>query len=282
MSDNLAVTTDIIDINRIALLLSQEFRRYKDGFDESPIPESQQSRGLFIAWIATFLPEAVSQEFVSELETYAYDARDMGDYQYEGWWRILPLDIALYALTGDSKWLLTAMTNIDHHKSDFRRLAFEALALAADRLKADDSQFSSRVASNLEKHHFFSDQAVALFVAAKGEPSVKLKLLTKWHALYKDTVADDMIRALCEGRGYDNPFSGMMICLHQYVCLRLMQSLSETSLSFARDKGVPQLQLTLNSQESLGNVLWRRLRAHPLSSAAIGVPSVENKKAGTL
>ncbi len=280
MQDKTLMTTAGLDVERVGCLLWQEFRRFQAWVEARPVPECQQARGHFIAWIAAFCPEAVPKGFINALRAFVSKIREADDYRSEHWWRILPLDVALSTLTNSPSYLRVAVTNVDHEGSQLRLLVFEALAVVAERLDGNDEELRRRTAHNLETHHFYADHGVALVTVARGVPEAKRALLNEWRARYRNTVADDMLRDLTEGREHPNPFIGHMLWLHQYACLRLMQTPDPVPSASGKDIAALQARLPLDPQESLGQVLWRRMRAHPLMAPTIGIPRTGSTDGG--
>lgn len=117
--DNFALTN--LDLARIESALREILREFNRDFEQTPIGEIQDLRALSILWATLFIPEAMSPRFRRALIQTAEQYRGRPDYGNHAWYRALPIEAALYVLTGSPFWLPSLLNNIDHHKSSLRR-----------------------------------------------------------------------------------------------------------------------------------------------------------------
>ena len=122
-----------ISLDRVQRVLWSQLERFQTSYDENPIVESQDLRALSIAWIAVFLEEAVPPSFLETLMEVVLRLRARADFSHRGWHCLAPMDVALFALTGDRDWLFYVATNLDHHSSVLRRFVVNSFALIANR-----------------------------------------------------------------------------------------------------------------------------------------------------
>ena len=275
----------MIDATWLALILRSEFSHFRVEFDREPTPEFQELRAYFLAWCAVFLPEAFSESFVNDLRTWKRDVRTRSDYRTSCWYRCLPLDAALFALTGDLTWIDTARANIDHHNSSLRLPALESLILDVDRLAFDDPELQPRVAYNIEALQFYAYWGIALLAFAQGNSAAKRAKFQDWLQQYDPIMTSALLKDLVRGAYVRNPLLWSLVWITQYVSLRLVccrpPSRHQRSLlpvaheppsqGAVRAQQVPMLAVSEGG--NLKNALWRRLREHPAGHAHIHLGS---------
>ncbi len=109
-----------LDISRIENALWEILREFRRDFERTPIDELQDLRAFSILWAALFVPEALSLRFLHTLSRTGEQYRERPDYGNNCWYRVMPLEAALYVLTGWDFWLPVLLDNSDPPKCSLR------------------------------------------------------------------------------------------------------------------------------------------------------------------
>jgi hypothetical protein len=188
----------------------------------------------------------------------------------------LPIEAALYVLTGEESWLDTIRLNLDHHKMSLREVVTESLALVANRL-VFDAEMLKRIAHNLEVLHFFREWPVILFATSKGDPDSKRQQVRKWLDSY-DLKGDerDVLQKLVQGHLVVNPFLNRLLRTQQFLTLRLAGSITAPAEPPTQLPLLPpdQGELDLCDDPLDASVVWKRLSEHPLTASMIKIEGV--------
>ncbi len=249
----------VIDLSRIRRLLAYELGRYWAGFQVDPHSELQQLRGLMITWLAVFLPETFTPKMRDGLRSFSWKARSFDEFWAKGWYRTLPLDSALFALTGDVGWVETARLNLDHMTSSLRAVVQDSLIFVADRLQFADQELQTRIEASLANGNMYADQALALLAVSQGDPAAKCAVFSEWlqrHAQCRVLNERAALETLAAGHHLPNPLLSNVMLVEQYVMLRFACAIP------------PSRQLAL-PDATLSQALWRRLAAHPVRQRTI-------------
>ena len=267
-----------LDVMRIENVLWDLLRAYRTDFEITPISEIQDLRAFSILWSALFTPEAVSARFRLALARVARQYRDRKDFGGNVWFRVLPIEAALYVLNDDPSWLTTLLPNLDHHKSSLRTMTIESVALIANRL-AFDADTLRRIAHNMEARHMFADWGVMLLAISKGTAEYKRKTIRTWldlHEINSDEQA--VVESLADGKLVQNPFLYRLLRTQQFLTLQLARSIPErpVQLSLDDDWGADletsdQMTLFARQTADLSGIVWERIAAHPLTVSLIEI-----------
>jgi hypothetical protein len=194
-----ALSTASISLDRVQRVLWNQLEHFQIGFDEHPIPENQDLRALSIAWIAVFLKEAVPPSFVETLMALVLRFRARADFSNFGWYRVSPLDIALFASTGDRAWLCDVASNLDHHKRSLRRFVVNSFALVANRVTFD-REMLDRTAHNLQVRHSGCEELAVLFATSDLTNAEKKKQISQWLSQFRlNPHEEECLRHLAAG-----------------------------------------------------------------------------------
>lgn len=248
--NNTLFSTFEIDYSRVENLLYEELNLFVAGYDIQPIPAVQEMRAFFIAWMAVFFSEVISENFVEILTKRITNYRSDPDFETRGWMRLLPLDVALYAITGNINWLRLCIANIDHHTYSLRGIVLESLSLVANKLSFYDTELQIRTENNIRNQHHLCDWGVILLLATNGSREEKIRLLKKWHKEFGEkSWAYHVIDNILNGKSVPNTyFSGLMQEIQLYITQRLI--CKPTNIR----KGSQQLHIeyydSVNSDES--------------------------------
>jgi hypothetical protein len=263
---------------RLSQVLRSEFELWVNHFGHSPVPESQDLRAFFIQWFAVFAPELFGHDFRQEMGNFIHDIRMRDDFRYKGWYEILPLDTALYALQGDIDWIRMARFNFDHHKSDLRSFVLESLLLIVDKLEFQDTELLSRTALNLGSRQFGCEECVIFLAMTQGSPEAKRNQIGQWLDRF-NLNEHQTLKRLADGDFILNPFLDRLNWVARYILLRLacndvplqLTLFPDTSLQPPDQESTVEadLQLTIPLPEppkppELGTLVWQRMSDHPV------------------
>ena len=261
-----------IDQEKLSKVLKSEFELWVHDFDQRPIPRSQELRAFFIQWFAVFVPECFEQLLVKEISAFAYEAKQHVDFRRSKWYELLPVEVALYALSSDSSWINMARANLNHHNSSLRSLVLESLLLVVDRLRFDDPYLLAPVRDNLEWWHMGAEDTAIFLCMAQGDPAMKQTQIKQWlDQVNMSTNAREKLQALSDGEFVPNPFLHHVTQLTCYILLRLASQ--ETPLPLSLFPEIPEKQLKFPI--ILGSVIWQQMNNHPLFQPFIRLEQVK-------
>ena len=118
-----------INRERLARVLRSEFELWVTNFGKISMPEAQERRGLFVQWFSIFAPECFEPSLVEDIQSFAHDTRRHPKYSVDKWFEVLPIEVALYAHTGDTYWIKIAQSNLNHHNSSLREFVLSRYCL---------------------------------------------------------------------------------------------------------------------------------------------------------
>jgi hypothetical protein len=194
----------------------------------------------------------------------------------------LPLEAALYALTGKESWLDTIRFNLDHHKLSLREIVTESLVLVADRL-VFDAEMRKRIAHNLEVAHNFCEWPVILFANSKGDPFQKRQQIQSWLDSFDGNPDErEVLENLARGHWVRNPFLHRLLRTQQFLNLRL----AGPPPAPLAPPDEPAVQLSLLSPDQgeldlydgppdISVEVWRRITEHPMTSSLIKIDGLD-------
>jgi hypothetical protein len=264
------------------LVLWRLWTEYQRDFEAAPVCEVQDLRAFAILWVATFMPELVSARLRSTLARDVGRYRDRPDYRTVCWFRTLPLEAALYALTGKDSWLDTIRFNLDHHKLSLREIVTESLALVADWL-VFDAEMRKRIAHNLEVSHGMCEWPVILFATSRGDPASKRLQIQEWLDSYEVKGDEgEVLEKLVRGHWVTNPFLHRLLRTQQFLTIHLAGP--QPAPPGPPDEPAVQLSLLSPDQGELdlydgppeiSAEVWRRVTEHPLTSSLIKIDGLD-------
>jgi hypothetical protein len=269
-----------LDKDRLRSVIEQELDQFKRDWYVEPIPEVQFMRPLCVSWVCTFLPEIVSEHLVRKLEHAVRDFQSRETFSTFGWTRTPALSAALFALTGEMKWLSYEIANIDHHNSRSRQAILEALPLIANKISFFAEDYRERVHNNLLSGNMYADWSLTLLAVGVAPVEAKREVFMEW----ADESAmpgghRERLVALARNEFVVNPMAGILLEIQQYVSLRLanagdsiptplvLPEIEQQRQELEREGRDPQLVLLESRKPPLADVVWGRLRSHPLSES---------------
>lgn len=233
-----------------------------------PMTEVRRLRGLLIAWMAVFIPEAFPEQLWRRLMIFRRRCYQTADFRFELGHRILPLDVAAFAMYGDINQLQTHRLNYDHHNASIRFWIRMTLALVANRLPFPDSELVARSTTNLEVFHAGGEEGAILALLGPGEVQAKQRTLKEWiQTSARHRVRPRRLLELQATGSTELPpgFRLMLSEITNYVALRLLSWPCESPPPQEDPQFLPGIWAVR------ADTVWERLTEHPLMRATIDV-----------
>jgi len=275
-----------VDFSRVGRVLEEELRSFAAHIGKWPVTEAQDLPALLIAWVATFMPEAVPGSFTRRLEEIVLEARRREDFSWRVWWVMLPLDVALFALTGVHQWLDICRLNLDNISIDLHPYLLESLALIVDRLDFGDEELQTRTTRNLKKPQLNSEWCAVMLLMARGDPEEKLRRLRDWLAdpeLALFPSQRRVLEALEKGLSVENTFFlPQFLWIMRYGWLRFTLRHTPKDVQMVlpvceneKEQGGEQARerqgelFPAPKAPPLAELVWQRMWGHPLMGSSI-------------
>ena len=265
----MSVPSFLINQVKLSRVLKLEFELWVHNFDQRPIPEAQDLRTFFIQWFAVFAPECFEQSLVKKISTFAYEMKQHLDFRRSKWYELLPIEIALYALSSDSSWIDIAGANLNHHNSGLRMFTLEYLLLVVDKLHFHDPYMLAVVTDNLECGHTGAGDTALFLSMAQGEPEIKQTQIKQWLDQAMNSFDCEELQKLAHGDHVPNPFLHYVVRFICYISLRLAshEALLQLIL-FPEIRGEQTStisdELQLRLPIILESIIWQRMNDHPI------------------
>lgn len=261
-----------INQEKLSRILQSEFELWVHNFDQRPIPEAQDLRAFFVQWFAVFAPECFEQPLVKEISAFAYETKQHVDFRRSKWYELLPIEVALYALSSDSSWINIARANLNHHNSGLRNFVLESLLLVVDRLRFDDPYLLAPVRDNLEWGHMGAGETALFLCMAQGESEMKRAQIKQWLDQAMNAYDGEKLQALIDREFVPNPFLHHVTQLTCYILLRLASQ--ETPSQPTLFLEIPN-EFQLKFPIILGWVIKQGMMEHPLFQPFIRLEQVK-------
>lgn len=277
----MSIPSFLINQERLPKILKSEFELWVHNFGQVPIPEAQDLRAFFIQWFAVFAPECFEQSLVKEISAFACEMKQHVDFRRSKWYELLPIEIALYALSSDSSWIDIARANLNHHNSGLRRFVLESLLLVVNKLRFDDPYLLTPITDNLETWHMGSGDTVLFLSMAQGDSETKHIQIKQWLNQVKMSPQDrEKLQALAQGEYVPNPFLHYIVRFTCYISLRLashetlLQSILFPEMLEEQNSTMPD-EFQLKLPIILESIIWQRMNNHPVFQPFIRLEQVK-------
>jgi hypothetical protein len=203
-----------IDLERVWRLAVSKVALLEALKDVEPVPLEFDNAEFFLEWVACFIPIAIDWPLRDMLWRFRDGMLKRDDYNHHGWYRVLGVEGALYALQegeeqedklDDPEYLLeNALANASHRSSGLRSHASNVLALIGPRLGFTRYRFQRPMSENIEHGHAL-DEIAALVAVSKGSALEKREVLKAWWAEAGEPLKSPLAR-LASGEAIANPF----------------------------------------------------------------------------
>ncbi len=276
----MSIPSFLINQERLPKILKSEFEFWVHNFGQRPIPEAQDLRAFFIQWFAVFAPECFEQSLVKEISAFACEMKQHADFMRRKWYELLPIEIALYALSSDSSWINIARANLNHHNSGLRMFALKSLLLVVDRLRFDDPHLLAPVRDNLERGHMGAKETALFLCMTQGEPEMKQTQIKQWMDQVMNSYDREKLQELFNGEFMPNPFLHHITQFTCYISLRLashetlLQSILFPEMLEEQNSTIPD-EFQLKLPIILESIIWQRMNDHPIFQPFIKLEKVK-------
>jgi hypothetical protein len=254
-----------IDWGRLEAVLTEALVDFRAGVDARTVSRRQELRSLMILWFASFLPEAFTSRFEKSLRAAVVDLRARSDYPTNVWYQVVPLEAALFAVTDERTWVLSAVANLNHHDSSLRSFVNEGLAFVVDRLSFQDAELRSRVEQNIRFHQGGCEDTFLMLLSARGEPTEKREVVEAW----KGRPELERIHALCKGlqaNGFvENSLAVGFSDTLVYTLIEMTQFPPGEQLPLNGIEGLRPRETQILRGLDVWKTIWDRWHAHPLT-----------------
>ena len=261
-TDPNALPASEYDVSRINLLLRSELSEFWKCIDIVPLTREQEMRGSLISWFCVFTPELVDEECRTLLHSFYEKAVHQPNYDVDGWYRTLPIEISLYGLSRDPSWLRNHKQNFAYGGSTLRCYVMESLSLVAPDLSIDDQELVDRVKHNLKAVHGACEWGVVMLMVGQGQRRDKIQLLSEWSTEFwlnphEKTV---LMGLATQGSVPNRYFLPHYFRIQSYVIQRLSML-------------QPDHQPLLNAPSLFAGSIFEQVSRHPLMQPTIELPA---------
>ncbi len=262
-----------LDIARLRKVISEDIAGFKAELDAPRLTHEIEMRRHSVNFWARFLPEVFDDELKADMAAFLDEVRARPSYSWEWYYRCFHMDVAMYSVTGDYRWIRPVLGNAGHGTSDIRLIALEAMATVAERLNlCEDSLFRRAIRRNFESWQFYSDWCVVLLAVCGTTRDARLYSLQSLLDTYEPD--DRTVNALREfvGGGYvANPFCSTLLEVTGYASCRLAARCPTTAPAQPAGVQCPDM-----------HELHRRMAAHPLAAGLITLAEEKPASGGVL
>ena len=150
-----------------------------------------------------------------------------------------------------------------------------------------------RIAHNLEAWHLYSDWSLILIAATRGDVQNKKDQFQQWLSEYEHNESNRRaLERLIKGEYLTNPFLSHLLWVQQYITLRLACSPApafaqlplpgmeynppkKTEKKTVKEKPEQKALFPADSVDSLSDLLWKRVKNHPLMDSHIEIEGIK-------
>ncbi|WP_276359810.1 hypothetical protein [Daejeonella sp. H1SJ63] len=148
--------------------IKSELELFKEQFDERPIPEVQDNRGLAIAWLCYFFRDSITNENSTAIIQFVDDIYSRDNYNTHGWIRISALQAAAFILTSDIHYANSLIRHIACGQSWARGFIIESVSVICPLLSFDNQYLKEGTEINIKHSHGYYEENTILFLSTQG------------------------------------------------------------------------------------------------------------------
>ncbi len=157
--------------------LKSELALFKKHYEDTPVSELQEDRGLSIAWICYYFNERISTENLEEIVRIVEEVYSRGDYQFHGWFRISALEAAAYIITSEIHYHNNLIGHLSCGQSWARGFMVESASIICPLLNFKNNRLKSAIELNLVHNQAYCEQTTLLYLSTRGESEEKKQWL---------------------------------------------------------------------------------------------------------
>lgn len=270
-----------VDVRRLRQIAFEEVNDFATCMLTSSIPETQDLRALFVAWLAVFVPESIERRLLRAIDLILRSHKPRPRNFLDVCTRDIALRVAAFARTGEYEYIRGQLALCSFHKRSTRLFVTRAFSLVAPQLPASDPILLESVNENLRVMHDDAEWSAVLLLLCSGDQTIKRARLNEWIAKYEALNEPQRLTLLRLQAGTPVPDS-FFYPFHSWI-----MSYGLARLTSLPGRGAPQVQEQLvlfegtkpsrqtTFDEIVPRVLlldvWSRVKAHPISSAFVNL-----------
>ena len=208
--------------------------------------------GWALAWIDTFIPEAVTTEMRNVVCQQLSEEMQEFEFRHKRWLKRInyyPFAVSTPATHFDvQRFILSQLT---HPTAGLRQAMMNACVIAGGEIPLDFEKFDNYVSFNLEVMHAGAEPFAILALAQQVPVHLKKTALDRWLTLYTGSTEYPLLQELHESGACENPFQFVFLEAERQITKHLSIKESENT--------------NLAGQIISANYLQWRLDSHPLS-----------------
>ena len=208
--------------------------------------------GWALAWINTFIPEAVTTQMQTAVCKQLSEEMQEYEFRNNRWLKYInyyPFAVSTHeAPFRVQDFILSQLT---HHTSGLRQAMMNACVIAGGQIPLDFEKFDDYVSFNLEVMHAGAEPFAILALSQQVPGPLKKTALDRWLTLYSGSAAYPLLQELQENGNCVNPF--------QFVFLEAERQITK-HLSIKESENTNPAGQIISA-----NYLQWRLDSHPLS-----------------
>ena len=157
--------------------LIKELNSFQAAFDVSPVSQTQDARGLAIAWLSHFFKEQIQDKTITKILDYLEQVYHNENYETHAWYRLAGLEAAAYLLTKDEYYIERFLNHLSCSQSWARGYFHECASFIVNFLDFSNFALKSSVEANLRLRQAYSEQSLLILLYTKTTEADKRKWL---------------------------------------------------------------------------------------------------------
>jgi hypothetical protein len=154
--------------------IKSELEIFKVQFDERPIPEVQDNRGLAIAWLCYFFRDSITNENSAAIIQFVDDVHLRENYSTHWWFRIPALQAAAFILTSDIYYANNLVKLIACEQSWARGFILESLGIISPLLSFNNQYLKEATEKTINRNFGYCEESIILYLTTKGSSNDKI------------------------------------------------------------------------------------------------------------
>lgn len=251
-----------IPIQLINGFLYQEVQDFINCYEEMPIPQVQDTRGLAIAWVVNlFGSHILNPDILIKLQNFVDDIQNERDYHTTHWYRILALQATCYSLTHDDTYLQVLLKNMACKQSGNRAYILSLLAFIATLIDFENEDLQESIVYNMEHNYGYWKESLLIGLASKGSVEDKKEWM-------QSIMLDESLKSNLSdtfGKGFQNRYNTNFFS-DSFVRPQLyfLQKLLTTPLTY-------DMQTNMFFKNPINEYYFNTIKNHPLNKTVFRI-----------